>query len=258
MRILIDVGNSVTKVALNKDHKITNVKSINYIKNNKYQPELKKAIKSILSKNKISDVFTSSVNREALKIVKNVIAEFKDLKFKNLKSRELPNFKIKYKKIEKFGIDRFYNCLGARSLSVKNNFIIFDIGTATTVDVIDKKFNYLGGLIIPGPLTSFSSLIGSTSMIGKHNLLINQKLLGLSTEQCLSSGFIQSTSLMIDSLCKKISKEFGLRFKVVITGGLADIFSRHISILHNKDKFLIFKGMIYFIENNNKYENKNL
>ena len=101
-------------------------------------------------------------------------------------------------------------------------------------------------------------MILSTSMIGKHNLLINQKLLGLSTEQCLSSGFIQSTSLMIDSLCKKISKEFGLRFKVVITGGLADIFSRHISILHNKDKFLIFKGMIYFIENNNKYENKNL
>jgi type III pantothenate kinase len=258
MRILIDVGNSVTKVVLNKDHKITIVKSINYIKKSRYESELKKTIKSIILKNKISDVFTSSVNREALKIIKNVIAEFKDLKFINLKSRELQGFKIKYKKIEKFGIDRFYNCLGARSLSVKNNFIIFDIGTATTIDVIDKKFNYLGGLIIPGPLTSFSSLIGSTSMIGKHNLLINKKLLGLSTEQCLSSGFIQSNSSMIDSLCKKISKEFGLSFKVIITGGLSDIFSRYISIPHNKDKFLIFKGMIYFIENDNKYENKNL
>lgn len=249
MRILIDVGNSVTKVVLNKDHKITIVKSINYIENSKYELEFKKTIKSILSKNNISDVFTSSVNIEALKIIKNIIKQFKDLKFRNLESREFTDFKIKYKKIEKFGIDRFYNCLGARSLSTKNNFIIFDIGTATTVDVIDKKFNYLGGLIIPGPLTSFSSLIESTSMIGKHNLLINKKLLGLSTEQCLSSGFIQSNSLMIDSLCKKISKEFGLSFKVIITGGLADIFSRYISIIHNKDKFLIFKGMIYLIEN---------
>ena len=152
MRILIDVGNSVTKVVLNKDHKITIVKSINYIENSKYELEFKKTIKSILSKNKISDVFTSSVNIEALKIIKNIIKQFKDLKFRNLESREFTDFKIKYKKIEKFGIDRFYNCLGARSLSTKNNFIIFDIGTATTVDVIDKKFNYLGGLIIPGPL----------------------------------------------------------------------------------------------------------
>ena len=71
MRILIDVGNSVTKVVLNKDYKITIVKSINYIGNSKYELEFKKTIKSILSKNKISDVFTSSVNIEALKIIKN-------------------------------------------------------------------------------------------------------------------------------------------------------------------------------------------
>ncbi len=50
MRILIDVGNSVTKVVLNKDHKITIVKSINYIENSKYELEFKKTIKSILSK----------------------------------------------------------------------------------------------------------------------------------------------------------------------------------------------------------------
>ena len=42
MRILIDVGNSVTKVVLNKDHKITIVKSINYIENSKYELEFKK------------------------------------------------------------------------------------------------------------------------------------------------------------------------------------------------------------------------
>ena len=102
MRILIDVGNSVTKVVLNKDYKITIVKSINYIGNSKYELELKKTIKSILSKNKISDVFTSSVNIEALKIIKNIIKQFKDLKFRNLESREFTDFKIKYKKIEKF------------------------------------------------------------------------------------------------------------------------------------------------------------
>ena len=100
MRILIDVGNSVTKVVLNKDHKITIVKSINYIENSKYELEFKKTIKSILSKNKISDVFTSSVNIEALKIIKNIIKQFKDLKFRNLESREFTDFKIKYKKIE--------------------------------------------------------------------------------------------------------------------------------------------------------------
>ena len=75
--------------------------------------------------------------------------------------------KIKIKNYDQLGSDRISNALG--SLIYKNTLVI-DFGTATTFDVISNNFEYLGGMIIPGPLTSFSSLLSNTSMIGKYKM----------------------------------------------------------------------------------------
>ena len=146
-------------------------------------------------------------------------------------------------------MDRFFNCIGSRTIFPNSAYIIVDIGTATTIDVVDKKFSYLGGLILPGPLTSYSSLMQQTSMIGNHKILLKKKILGASTAECLSSGFVHGQSLMIESIVNQIKKTYKQPFKVILTGGLSDIFKRFLPKNYLLDLKLTFKGVAFFIEN---------
>lgn len=45
--------------------------------------------------------------------------------------------------------------------------IIIDMGTATTVSVIDREGNYRGGMILPGVVVSSDSLISRTAQLQK-------------------------------------------------------------------------------------------
>ena len=172
MKLILEIGNSSTKLAVCNGFKISNINYLENIDNSRFLVNLNSIIKNlVLKKPNINQIVISYVNRKIMtKIKKNLINKFPNLKLNILKEKKYKNFKIKYKNIDSFGLDRFFNCLGARTLNNKTGSIVVDIGTATTFDVISSDFEYLGGLIIPGPLTSFSSLLSNTSMIGKYYL----------------------------------------------------------------------------------------
>jgi len=252
MKMLLDIGNSMTKICLNKGISIKNIKKIENKKIKDYEKNLKNILVNF-KKNKIEKIFISSVNLKILNITKKTITKiFPQLDVKILKNYDFKNFKIKYKEIHKFGSDRFFNCIGAKYILNNKNLIIIDIGTATTVDVVSSDFEYLGGQIFSGPLTSYSTLISNTSMIGNHDLLISKKILGKSTAQCLSSGFIYSNSIMFEGLVKKIQKEYNKKFQTLITGGLSNIFSKFLPKDFIIDKELTLKGIMFYINEINR------
>ena len=135
-----------------------------------------------------------------------------------------------------------------QALNSKTGSIIVDIGTATTFDVISNNFEYLGGMIIPGPLTSFSSLLSNTSMIGKYELIYKQGILGKSTHDCLSIGFTQGNSKMIESLVSNIVNKYGKSYNTFITGGLTDIFKKYLPKKYIFDKLLTLKGIAFYLK----------
>ena len=114
--------------------------------------------------------------------------------------------------------------------------------------MISNNFEYLGGMIIPGPLTSFSSLLSNTSMIGKYELIYKQGILGKSTHDCLSIGFTQGNSKMIESLVSNIVNEYGKSYNTFITGGLTDIFKKYLPKKYIFDKLLTLKGIAYYLK----------
>jgi type III pantothenate kinase len=118
------------------------------------------------------------------------------------------------------------------------------MGTATTIDVISKEFNYLGGIILPGSLTALSSLINKTSLIGNHSILVDDKLLGLSTKECLSSGFVNGQVLMIKGIIDEIRRTHQISFKVIFTGGVSNLFLSFFPE-YEFDSNLLFKGMAF-------------
>lgn len=99
--------------------------------------------------------------------------------------------------------------------------IIIDMGTATTVSVIDEESNYIGGMIIPGLKVSLESLVNRTSQLPRIGLEAPSKAIGKNTVDCMKSGILLGNASMIDGLIDRIREELGCDAKAVATGGLA-------------------------------------
>lgn len=99
--------------------------------------------------------------------------------------------------------------------------IIFDMGTATTVSVIDENKNYIGSMIIPGIGISLNSLISRVSQLPQITLEAPKHILGKNTIDSMNSGIVYSTAASIDGIVSRIENELGKKATVVVTGGLA-------------------------------------
>lgn len=99
--------------------------------------------------------------------------------------------------------------------------IIFDMGTATTVSVIDKNRNYMGGMIIPGVKVSQEALTSRTSQLPKISIEPPKKVIGKNTIDCMKSGAIFGNASMVDGIVERMEQEIGESATVIATGGLS-------------------------------------
>ena len=99
--------------------------------------------------------------------------------------------------------------------------ILIDMGTATTISVVDDKKNYIGGMILPGVKVSLESLVNRTSQLPRISLEAPKKLIGTNTIDCMKSGIIMGQAACLDGMIMRIRDELGYSANVVATGGLA-------------------------------------
>lgn len=118
------------------------------------------------------------------------------------------------------GADLIVNAVAALHL-YGGPLIIIDMGTATTVSVLDKNKNYIGGMIMPGVMVSLDSLVNSTSQLPKIGLDSPKKILGKNTIDGMKSGIIFSQAAAIDGIVERIWEELSYTCPVIATGGLA-------------------------------------
>ena len=241
MYILGDIGNSETKIFLvNSKNKI--LKSINIPTNQINNKTLRSNFKKIiLDLKKIDKILFCSVVPKYFNLIKKFLSQKTKVKcyeIKNLSLKSLINIKVNFKQV---GSDRLTNAISL--LNNKDNFIILDLGTATTFDVIIKK-TYLGGIIAPGVKISLNSLSDKATLIPKLNLKKIKKVIGIDTISAVRSGFFWGYAGLIDNIVNLIKKETKKTFKLVITGGFSDLFkgSTKNKLVHNKD--ITIKGLI--------------
>ena len=99
--------------------------------------------------------------------------------------------------------------------------IVIDMGTATTVVVVDKGGSYRGGAILPGVKLSFNALSDGTSLLPDISILPPKKVVGTNTVDCMRSGAVYGTAAMFDGMIERMEAELGYPCTVVATGGLA-------------------------------------
>lgn len=98
---------------------------------------------------------------------------------------------------------------------------IIDLGTATTIAVIDRRGSYAGGIIIPGVRASLEALASSTSQLPKIGLDIPKHVIGKNTVDSMKSGIVLGNAAMIDGMIDRIHEELGYETNVVAAGGTA-------------------------------------
>jgi len=226
---LIDIGNTTTHIGILKGQKI--VKDY----------RLKRDVIFLKEKCELA-VFCSVVPS----LTENWIKYFKKKKilFFEFKPEKYP-FKVKYS-LSQLGSDRLCNALGVYS-EYSFPCIIVDSGTTTTVELIDKNGNYLGGAIFPGINTSKKIIVDSAEKIKNIKMKEVKNFLGRNTAQSLYSGIFASTTGGIEFLIKKYKKL--VRNPLVIgTGGNINLIKKQKDLFHIIDPLLCLKGLRKFYE----------
>ena len=246
MYLIGDIGNTDIKICLfDKNYKVvkklilkTNLISNKYLSSNlnflkKYSP-------------KINIILFSSVVPQVYSIITKYFKKKLKRKCIELKQVNLNKFvKIMVNK-KQVGSDRISNAIGI--IDKKSNYIILDFGTATTFDVVIKN-KYLGGVIAPGVNLSLKTLISKASLIPPVNISKISKIVGTNTSSAVKSGFYWGYVGLIDNVIKLIIKQTKKRFKIILTGGLANLFMNTIKGKIEVKKDLTLNGLLKVAKN---------
>lgn len=128
--------------------------------------------------------------------------------------------------------------------------IIIDMGTATTFSVVDKKRNYLGGMITTGMAVSADALVSRTSQLPKVAFDMPKKLIGTNTVDCIKSGIMYSAACSIDGIVERIEEELGEKCTLIATGGLAHLITPLCKRDIILDEDLMLKGLAHIYNKN--------
>jgi len=130
--------------------------------------------------------------------------------------------------------------------------IIFDLGTATTISVIDKNGNFIGGMICAGVGITLEALTTRTALLPHVSIEKPATMIGKNSIDSMQSGLIIGTAAMLDGMAERIEKELGVSASLVATGGLAPIVvsncCRNITLCEN----LLLDGLKIIYDKNKK------
>ncbi len=163
-------------------------------------------------------------------------------------------------KLEKYdknclGIDRLV-CAAAATRHYGTPVMIYDLGTASTLSVVDKDSYFVGGSISPGVQLSLDALGDRCAKLPNYKAcdMPLGSAIGSDAKECMEIGAMIGTASMIDGMMMRVRKSLGCEdddLKVVITGGNAPFVFPH--LMDDRavwDPYLIHKGLAYIFELN--------
>ena len=134
----------------------------------------------------------------------------------------------------------------------KPPMIIIDMGTATTMVVLDDTGALIGGSIAPGVKISMEALTEKTALLPGLQLDQPKKAIGRNTIDCMRSGIMMGNACMLDGMVERMEAELGYKTTVIATGGIARFIVPMCKTPIIYDKDLIIKGLAALYRENKK------
>ncbi|BAV92462.1 type III pantothenate kinase [Candidatus Desulfovibrio trichonymphae] len=151
----------------------------------------------------------------------------------------------RYKRPAEVGADRLVGAYAARRLCPDAlSFVVVDFGTAVTFDCV-CGYEYLGGLIFPGPLTAMSALARETSRLPRVNLDISAKepAPGRDTETSIRHGLVFGFVCMVEGLTRRLVQQLQEPCLVLGTGGFVAAIARLSPVFDQVLPDLVLEGL---------------
>lgn len=225
MLLAIDVGNTTVSAGIFKGRRLVYTGKVMTKKpasRKYYIAEFRK----ILKNRNIDNVIVSSVVPDTTRALKAIFIN-------NFKIRPIilgENLKVPIKNLyrnpKQVGQDRLVNAYAGYK-KFGGGLIIVDFGTAVTFDVVSKKGEYLGGIIVPGIETSLRTLSEKAALLPRIKIKKVKTLIGKDTKTSMLSGVLHGYASLCDGLISRIKKETGHGYKVILTGGHARLISKY-------------------------------
>lgn len=149
------------------------------------------------------------------------------------------------------GADLVVGCVAALR-EHKPPMIVIDMGTATTMVVLDADGALIGGCICPGVKISMDALTERTALLPGLQLDQPKKAIGRNTIDCMRSGIMMGSAAMLDGMIQRMEEELGQKTTVVATGGIAKFVLPMCKTPIIYDKDLLIKGLAALYRDNKR------
>mgnify|MGYP002550546511 CR=1 FL=1 len=143
---------------------------------------------------------------------------------------------------------------GAVAASVKYELpaIIIDMGTATTISLLNENGEFLGGAIAAGVSSTLEALTKNTTLLPSINIETPKKVVGTNTVESMQSGLIFGTASMIDGMIDRFKKNLTKEPTVIATGGRAKAIVKECNHKIIYDDNLLLDGLLFIYKKNFK------
>jgi type III pantothenate kinase len=214
MNLVIDVGNSFTKIGLFEGDNLAEL-----VKRNNMEDVI-----FYINKRKPKNLIISSVTSEINFLDRQIGKKVNVVNFNTETPVPITN---KYETPGTLGSDRLAAAVAANALFPGENCLSIDIGTCITYDITDSSGAFLGGAISPGVAMKFKALNTFTTRLPLIEATGNAELIGKTTRDSILSGVLNGTLAEIEEIIRQYSNIFN-NLKIIICGGDANFFETRI------------------------------
>ena len=255
MLLAIDIGNTNIVIGCIRDDRIlfkARIATDRLRTSDQYGVEIKNMLEAFgVQKTDISDCIISSVVPPVFNSVRTgvikVIGKQPMVVGPGLKT----GLNIHVDVPSQVGSDRIVIAVAALA-EYKAPLILMDMGTATTIEVVEPGNEYKGGVIFPGVMVSLDALTSRAAQLPGISLDKPKNVIGKNTVDCMRSGMMYGTAAMIDGLVERIEGELGHACTLIATGGMAQFITPLCKRKVILEKDLLLKGLNLIYKKNKK------
>lgn len=255
MLLAIDIGNTNLVIGCIHDDKIlfkARIATDRSRTSDQYGVEIKNMLEAYgVSRDQIEDCIISSVVPPVFNSVKTGVIKVLGKQPMVVGPGLKTGLNIHVEVPSQVGSDRIVIAVAALA-EYKAPLILMDLGTATTIEVVEPDNRYIGGCIFPGVRISLDALTSRAAQLPGISLDKPKYVIGKNTVDCMRSGMMYGTAAMLDGLIERIEEELGHQSTLIATGGMAQFVTPLCKRDIILDKDLLLKGLNIIYKKNKK------